>query len=133
MTRFLAPALLALGATLPAPAQTSFPMVTHCTPVAVRRGATAEVTVEGQQSFAAATGWLADHPGLTAEVVPAPPPKAGARAGAVTLKVTAGPDVPVGPHEFRVVTRSGLSSVGQLLVVDDPVVTEGGNNNTPAG
>ncbi|HEY1378751.1 MAG TPA: PPC domain-containing protein, partial [Gemmataceae bacterium] len=116
----------------PAAAQTSFPMVTHATPVAVRRGATADVTVEGQQSFAAATGWLADHPGLTAEVVPATA-KPGSRVAAVKLKVTASPDVPPGPHEFRVVTKSGLSSVGQLLVVDDPVVTEGGNNNTPAG
>jgi hypothetical protein len=115
-----------------APAQTSFPMITHAMPVAVRRGTTTEVIVEGQQSFTAATGWLADDPGLTAVVGTQPPAKAG-RVAAVTLKVTAGKDVPLGPHEFRVVTRSGLSSVGQLLVVDDPVVIENGNNNTPAG
>ena len=33
-----------------AAAQTSFPMVTHVTPVAVRRGTTAEVTVECRTS-----------------------------------------------------------------------------------
>src|SRR5262245_33682162 len=33
------------------PAQTPFPMVTHCTPVAVQRGTTADVTVEGQMNF----------------------------------------------------------------------------------
>src|SRR4051794_38225379 len=68
MSRLLATPALALLLAAPAPAQTSFPMVTHAPPVAVRRGTTADVTVEGQQSFAAATGWLADHPGLTSEV-----------------------------------------------------------------
>jgi hypothetical protein len=108
-------------------------MVTHCTPVAVRRGATAEIVVEGQQSFAGATGWLADHPGLTAEIVPPAPAKPGSKITSVALKVTASKDVPLGPHEFRVITRQGLSSIGQLLVVDDPIIQENGNNNTPAG
>src|SRR3954462_12976348 len=120
--------LLAILAVARAPAQTSFPMVTHATPVAVRRGVTTDVTVEGQLSFANPTGWLADHPGLTA-VVGARPAGKG-RAAAVIAKVPVGPDVPLGPHEFRVVTRTGLSSVGQLLVVHDPVVVETGNNNT---
>jgi hypothetical protein len=120
-------------AAAPALAQTSFPMVTHCTPVAVRRGTTAEITVEGQQSFAGATGWLADHPGLTAAVIPPPPAKPGSKVASVALKVTAAKDVPLGPHEFRIVTRHGLSTVGQLLVVDDPVIQESGNNNTPSG
>ena len=35
----------------PAQAQTSFPMITHTSPVAVQRGTTAEVTVEGQMTF----------------------------------------------------------------------------------
>src|SRR5205085_11479227 len=60
------------------PAQTSFPMVTHCTPVAVQRGTTAEVTVAGQMNFADATGWLGDTPGLTAAIAQAPEPKPGA-------------------------------------------------------
>src|SRR5947209_13469947 len=123
MARLLTYALLVSWAAS-APAQTSFPMVTHCTPVAVRRGTTAEITVEGQQSFADPTGWLADTPGLTAEILPPPPPKAGGRVSGVKLKVTASGDVPPGPHEFRVVTKHGLSSVGQMLVVDDPVVQE---------
>jgi hypothetical protein len=118
-----------------ASAQTCFPMVTHCTPVAVRRGTAAEIVVDGQQSFAGASGWLADDAGLTAVVVPPSPkaPKPAAGKGSVTLKVTSAKDVPLGPHEFRVVTPHGPSTVGQLLVVDDPVVQENGNNNTPAG
>src|SRR4029077_16736099 len=82
------------------------------------------------------TGVLTDHPGLTATVVPGPAPKPDAKPAAgrsVKLKITAAADAPLGPHEFRVVTTLGLSSVGQLLVVAAPVVTESGNNNTPAG
>ncbi|HEX4589107.1 MAG TPA: PPC domain-containing protein [Gemmataceae bacterium] len=118
---------------VPADAQTCFPMVTHCTPVAVQRGKTAEIVVEGQQSFAGAGGWLADDRGLTAEVVALPVKSGNAKTSSVTLKVTAAKDVPLGPHEFRVITPHGPSTVGQLLVVDDPIVQESGNNNTPAG
>ena len=35
-------------------AQTSFPMITHCTPTALQRGTSVEVTVEGQMNFAGA-------------------------------------------------------------------------------
>src|SRR5436305_1642718 len=57
MLRQLVPAALIIAAAAgAAPAQTSFPMVTHCTPVAVQRGTTAEVTVEGQMNFAGARG-----------------------------------------------------------------------------
>jgi hypothetical protein len=111
-------------------------MITHCTPVAVQRGTTQQVVVEGQQSFAGTVGLLSDDAGLTGEIVPPPDTsKAGkpARVGSVTLKVTASKDAALGPHEFRVVTTHGPSTVGQLLLVDDPVVRESGNNNTPAG
>ncbi len=144
MTRSVSAALLCALVANPLPAQTSFPMVTHCTPVAVQRGTTTEVAVAGQMNFADASGWLCDTPRLSAAVAPAPEPKPGAKPApkpgaapaavrSVNLKVTAAKDCPLGPHEFRLVTRLGLSSVGQMLVVDDPVVSESGNNNTPAG
>src|SRR5437016_878127 len=43
--------LMALVLAGPAAAQTSFPMITHTNPVAVQRGKTTEITVEGQQNF----------------------------------------------------------------------------------
>src|SRR5437764_13317110 len=104
MTRWLSCALCAFAAN-PLRAQTSFPMVTHCTPVAVQRGTTAEVTVEGQMNFAGVASALFDGPGLSAEVIPAPPPKdAKARVGSAKLKVTAAADAPLGPREFRLVS-----------------------------
>jgi len=127
-----APALALLLAA-PAAAQTSFPMITHCTPVAVRRGTTADVTVGGQMNFAGAYKVLVEGAGVTAAVVPADDPK-GAKAAvrSVRLKVTAAADAPLGPREFRIATTLGVSSLGQLLVVDDPVVPEAPGINTPA-
>jgi hypothetical protein len=118
-------------AAAPAAAQTSYPMVTHALPVAVQRGKPADVTIEGQMNFAGAYKVLFEGSGLAAEVVPAP---AGQKppVRSVKLKVTAAPDAALGVREFRVATSSGVSSVGQLLVVDDPVVQESGDNNTLA-
>src|SRR5262245_16327771 len=105
------------------PAQTPFPMVTHCTPVAVQRGTTVEMTVEGQMSFSGVASVLFEGAGLTAEVVPGPPPKdAKARVGSAKLKITVAVDAPLGPREFRLVSPLGLSTVGQLVVVADPVI-----------
>src|SRR5262245_2537025 len=113
--------------------QTPFPMVTHGTPVAVQRGTTAEVTVEGQMNFSGVASVLFEGAGLTAEVVPGPPPKdAKARVGSAKLKVTAAADAPLGPREFRLVSPLGLSTVGQLVVAADPVVVETANNNSTA-
>jgi hypothetical protein len=115
----------------PTAAQTSYPMVTHTLPVAVRRGQTGEITVDGQMNFAGAYKVLFEGGGLSAEVVPGPatqkPP-----VRSVKLKVTAAADAPLGVREFRIATASGISSVGQLLVVDEPVVREAGDNNTLA-
>jgi hypothetical protein len=115
----------------PAAAQTSYPMVTHVTPVAVQRGKTGDVTVQGQMNFAGAYKVLFEGAGLAAEVVPdAAGQKPPVRS--VKLKVAVAADAPLGVREFRIATSLGASSVGQLLVVDDPVVQESGDNNTIA-
>jgi hypothetical protein len=117
-------------------AQTSYPMITHVTPAAVQRGQTAEVTVEGQMNFFGVYKALFDGPGLSAEVVAAPAPKAttGERpqVRSVKLKLTVAADAAPGVHDFRLASALGVSSIGQLVVVDEPVVQESGDNNTPA-
>ncbi len=116
----------------PAPAQTSYPMVTHVTPVAVQRGKTSEITVEGQMNFAGAYKVLFEGAGVGAEVVPAAAPVQKPPIRSVKLKVTVAADAPLGVREFRIATSLGVSSVGQFLLVDDPVVQESGDNNTLA-
>jgi hypothetical protein len=118
---------------LAAPAQTSYPMISHVHPVAVQRGKTTEVTVEGTQNFFGTYKALFDGTGLTPEVVAQPAPKGDTArpvVRAVKLKLTVSPDAALGPREFRVASVLGVSSVGQLVVVDDPVVVEAGDNNT---
>jgi hypothetical protein len=130
-TRILLIALVLASLTSRASAQTSYPMVTHVTPVAVQRGRTSEVTVEGQMNFAGAYKVLFEGAGVSAEVVPdATPPKPPVRS--VKLRLTVAADAAPGVREFRIATSHGVSSVGQFLVVEDPVVQESGDNNTPA-
>lgn len=116
------------------PAQTSYPMVTHVTPVAVQRGATVELTVEGQQNFWGTTAIVFDGRGVTGVPVEAvkalPAGEALPLVKATKCKVTVAADAPTGVREFRLVSRLGVSSVGQVFVTDSPVVAETANNNT---
>lgn len=120
-------------------AQTSYPMITHATPPAVQRGRSSEVVVEGQMDFSGVYKVLFEGVGISAAVLPGEPPKPPPtqrprRAqpfSGVKLKVTVAPDAPLGIREFRVASPLGLSSVGQLVIVDDPVVAEKEPNNTP--
>jgi hypothetical protein len=119
-----------------ASAQTSYPMITHTFPVAVQRGKTREVTVEGQMNFLGVYKALFDAGGIQAEIVAGPAPKAVPTqkplARSVKLRLTVAADAPLGVREFRLASPLGISSVGQLLVVDEPVVLESGLNNTRA-
>ena len=117
-------------------AQTSFPMITHTTPVAVQRGTTAEITVEGQMNFQGAYQMLVPGGGIEAEVLPVPKgketPGQKPQVKSVKLKLRVAPDAALGIREFRLATTLGISSLGQLVVVDEPVVQESGNNATLA-
>jgi hypothetical protein len=115
-----------------AAAQTSFPMVTHVTPVAVQRGTTAEVTVECRtSSLAGAYKVLMEGTGVTAEVVtekeppqPVDPKSPRLIVKSCALKITVAADAAVGVREFRIASSLGISSLGQLLIVDAPVIAE---------
>jgi hypothetical protein len=115
----------------PAFGQTSFPMITHAYPVAIQRGQTVEIAVDGQMNFAGAYKALFEGVGVSAEVS-SPPPVPGTVLKSVKMKVTVAKDAPLGVREFRIATTLGISTVGQLLIVDDPVVMESPANNTAA-
>jgi hypothetical protein len=113
-------------------AQTSYPMLSRIEPTAVQRGRVAEVTISGAGSFAGAWQLLCEGPGLSGEVLDAvkpdetPEKNKGQRPakGSVKARLSAGAEAPLGPREVRVATPQGLSSVGLIVVVDDPVVAE---------
>ncbi len=116
-------------------AQTSYPMTLYVDPIAVSRGQSVDITVFGRENFSGAWKLLSEGPGLRGEIqnVENAQPSTKARGGgggrrAATAQVRArlhvAPDAPLGPRELRVATPQGVSSVGLVVVVDGPVVTE---------
>src|SRR5438105_99083 len=136
---------ICLGMPFPfAAGQTSYPMLTDTFPVAVQRGKATDIMVEGQMDFSGIYKVLFDEPGFNADVLETPLPKPGrGRRGkqnpnrkptprSVKLRLTVATGARLGVHEFRLASSLGISSVGQLVVVEDPVVQESGDNNTLA-
>lgn len=130
----------------PAGAQTSFPMIIATYPSGVQRGKTTDVTVTagtvnggGGANLYGAYKALFEGPGIKAEVVPpekgwpARDPKtpyAIPTVASVTLRLTVAADAPLGTREFRVATaHNGVSTVGLLVVGDEPEVNEVEPNN----
>ncbi len=124
-------------------AQTSFPMLGSAYPVCIQRGKTTEVTVtaagNGGTNLYGAYKALFEGEGITAELVPpdkgwpARDPKtpfAVPGIDSVRMKVTAAPNAQLGVHEFRLGTpHHGISSVGQIVISDDPQMLEVEPNN----
>ena len=105
-------------------AETPNPEITFLVPGAVRRGTTSEVTVVARQArrgFETASQVFFSGEGLHADVLPRAPKDPVERR---RLKITVAPDAAPGLREVRVTTESGISSLGELLIVDDPVIVE---------
>src|SRR4030088_2430625 len=81
-------------------APTPLPMLTHSFPVALQRGKTTEIAVDGQMTFFGAYKALFEGTGITAEVVPQNPPAAVPPAKplmrSIKLKVTVAADASLG-------------------------------------
>ncbi len=117
-----------------ASAQTSYPMVMSLKPVAVQVGTTAECEVSSRYSMLGAFQVFVSGTGVTAEIVPPVMPelKPGEKPKDVTklkLKITAAADALPGVREFRLGTPNGASTLGQLVIVRDPVVVEQADND----
>jgi len=118
-------------------AQTSYPFLFSLYPCGLQRGTTAEITLRGLHNYHSAYKVLIEGSGVTGEVVPPkdgwPKPdektKAVPQINEITLKITAAPDAPLGVRELRVVTPRGVSSVGLLVVGDEPETLEKEPNN----
>lgn len=120
-----------------ASAQTSYPMIMGLKPVAVQAGTTAECEVQSRYTMLGSHQVFVSGVGVTAEVIAPEMPelKAGEKPKDLTklkLKFTAATDALPGPREFRLATPNGASTIGQLVIVRDPVTVEPtGDNNTP--
>lgn len=125
-------------------AQKSYPMVMSLHPVAAQTGQTSEHEVTARYDMSGAYQIFVTGQGVTGEVVPPemkpgeqpakpePEKKRGKRPPAAKLKVkfTVAPDALPGVREFRIATPQGASTIGQLVVVKDPVVVEKDANDS---
>ena len=144
MKRILALLSLYCLAIPAASAQTSFPMLGGAYPVGVQRGKTTDVILRaagnGGTNLYGVYKVMFPYKGIQAEIVP---PEKGwqpkdpnkpwelPQVPEVRMRVTVAPDVPTGTYEYRIATpRAGTSSVGQLVIGDEPEVAEKEPNNT---
>jgi len=112
-------------------AQLSYPMVMALRPVAVQIGTTSECEVHSRYTMFGTHQVYVTGTGVTAELVPLTDEqtKAPQNVTKLKLKITVEPTALPGVREFRLATPNGASTVGQLVVVRDPVVFEQAEND----
>lgn len=115
-------------------AQTAFPMLMSLKPVAVQVGTTSEITVNSRYTLHNAESVLVTGGGVLGEVV-LPEIKKDEKTPNVTalkIKLTVAADAMPGVRDLRVLTPQGVSTVAQLVVVEDPVIVEQAKNDSAA-
>ncbi|REJ71978.1 MAG: hypothetical protein DWQ29_22295 [Planctomycetota bacterium] len=115
-------------------AQTAYPMLMAVKPGAVQAGTSSEHEVESRYSMFGAYRVLVTGAGVTADVVtPMELDKEGKEPNLtkITVRFTATADALPGVRDFRLVGPTGASTLGQIVVVNDPVVAEEGAIDTP--
>ena len=131
--RHLVSLLICVIALLPltAIAQTGYPMLMSLKPVAVQAGQTAEVEFNSRYNMLGTYRVLVSGEGVSGEAI-APEVKDGAKPSITKLKVkiTVAADALPGVRDVRLATPQGASTIGQLVIVRDPVTYESGDNNS---
>jgi hypothetical protein len=131
-------ALALMLAEVRAQTQNSYPMLMSLRPVAVQVGQVTECEASARYNLYGAYKVLVSGEGVTGDVVQPEkkegekPPEKKPNVAKTTLRFTAAADAVPGPRDFRVITPQGASTVGQLVVVRDPITRETGDNNTAA-
>jgi hypothetical protein len=131
-----------------ATAQTSnsYPMLMSVKPTAAQVGQTTEHEVTARYILSGADQVIVAGDGVTGEIVPEvksdkdpkEEPKPGKRRGRgqrnaskIKVRFTVAPDAVPGVRDFRIITPHGATTVGQIVVGRDTIVSEAGDNDTP--
>ncbi|MDP6555524.1 MAG: PPC domain-containing protein [Pirellulaceae bacterium] len=120
----------AFACTVPAHGQTAYPMLMSLKPVAAQRGRSSEHTIKSRYSMFRAYQVLVSGNGVVGEIVH-PELKEGETPKLQEMKVrfdVAAEALP-GVRDYRIVTPNGASTLGQLVIVAEPITVETGDNN----
>jgi hypothetical protein len=111
-------------------ADSTFPMIMSISPVAVQAGTTTECEVSARYNLYGAYRVFVTGDGVTAEVDPPKPATPKPQVPKLKVRFKAAADALLGVRDVRVATPQGASTLGQLVVVRDPIVREAPNNDT---
>lgn len=114
-------------------AQTSYPMVMSVSPVAAQTGTTSTHTVESRYSMFGAYRVLVSGNGVAGTVVTEMKVDKDGKEPALTrvdVDFTVTEDALPGVRDFRLIGPTGATTLGQLVIVRDPVVSEDIKNDT---
>lgn len=114
-------------------AQTSFPMLVSLKPVAAQIGQSSEHTLQSIHSMYGANQVIVSGTGVTGEIVSKMEPGKDGKPPnmqQLQLRFTVAADARPGVRDFRIISPVGPSTIGQLLVVTAPVISEKDPNDT---
>jgi hypothetical protein len=135
--------VLLAGALASAQTNNSYPMLMSVKPAAAQIGETTEHEVSARYILSGATQVIVAGEGVKGEIVPEEEkkeePKPEGRRGRgrrgnsskIKVKFTVAADAVPGVRDFRIMTPHGASTVGQLVVARDRIVSETAENDTP--
>lgn len=121
---------------LQAQTNNSYPMLMSLKPTAAQIGHSTEHELNARYNLAGATQVLVTGEGVTGEIVPNDQEKPEDRTkkdvmgSKCKLRFTVSPNATPGVRDFRVMTPHGVSTLGQLVVARDPIVSETAENDT---
>jgi len=124
-----------LATAAPARAQTSYPMIMSVSPVAAQVGQTSEHTIESRYGMFGAYSVLISGTGVTGNIATKMELSKDGKEPSLTkirLKFTVTKDALPGVRDFRIVGPTGASTLGQIVITNDPVQTENPKNDTAA-
>ncbi len=115
-------------------AQSSYPMVMNLKPTAAQVGTTSEHALAARYDLSGAYKVIVGGTGVTGvPILPdVKPGEKPAPLNEIKLKFTVSADALPGVRDIRVATPLGVSTLGQLVIVTDPVVSEQADNDTAA-
>ncbi len=113
-------------------AQTSYPMLMSLKPTAVQTGSTSEVSVQSRYNLFGAYQVLVSGTGVSGEVLNREVKEGEQPPNLQSLKIRfqVAADALPGVRDFRLIGPTGASTVGQVVIVTDPVLVESSGNDT---